>query len=44
VSEKIVRANGLDLWTESFPQSSDPPVVIIAGGDVPGDHVARRSL
>jgi pimeloyl-ACP methyl ester carboxylesterase len=30
-SQKVVRAGDLDLWTESFGQSSDPAVLLVMG-------------
>ena len=31
MAEKIVRANGIDIWTEDFGNPGDPPLLLIMG-------------
>ena len=36
MAEKIVRANGIDIWTEDFGDPADPPVLLIMGASAQG--------
>ena len=36
MAERIVRANGIDIWTEDFGDPTDPPLLLIMGASAPG--------
>ncbi len=36
MAEKIVRANGIDIWTEDFGDPADPPLLLIMGASAQG--------
>ena len=36
MAEKIVRANGIDIWTEDFGNPADPPLLLIMGASAQG--------
>ena len=46
MAEKIVRANGIDIWTEDFGNPGDPPLLLIMGASAQGiywpEHLVQR--
>lgn len=42
MAEKIVRANGIDIWTEDFGDPADPPVLLIMGASAQGIYWAEH--
>lgn len=42
MAEKIVRANGIDIWTEDFGDRADPPVLLIMGASAQGIYWAEH--
>ena len=36
MTERIVKANGIDIWTEDFGDPSDPPLLLVMGATAQG--------
>lgn len=37
--ERVVRANGVDLWVETFGDPGDPAILLISGAAAPMDYL-----